>query len=387
VFIQDLRDKAGWKGVALVITREAPALEQLTPPDRRGPLVVSVIAAGCFGLGVLLRIKRRPVLQTRATGFTQIELLVVLGIISLLVSLALPAVQRARESARRIDCASRLKQIGLAVLNYADQHGGWLPPAMQSHVQRPANIHVDRNLAPLARLLPHLDRAPLWQRIDVSETGAGADHEPPSSDLNAPLLSVRVPVFECPSDSVFPGGTSYRMCWGTSPGSHQSAGDRPPNAARIGVARVYGLPLHAIADGLDATACFSERVVGDGDPARYDPWRDRAVVTAPAAYQPDEMAAACRFSLSAMQGHRSYDGASWLLSSPRNSLYNHVLTPNSRTPDCEGGGAAITARSQHFGGVHVLFVGGGVRFVGESVDLTVWRALATPQDGEVIGDF
>ncbi|MEX1232361.1 MAG: DUF1559 domain-containing protein [Planctomycetaceae bacterium] len=93
---------------------------------------------------------------------------------------------------------------------------------------------------------------------------------------------------------------------------------------------------------------------------------------------------------SANPPHDSYGGSSWLFGGWRHTWYNHIRTPNSPGWDCAtgvGGGGAVTARSFHFGGVNIVLGDGSGRFVSDSIDLAVWRALASRKNGEVIGDF
>lgn len=389
----DLRARAGWDGTALVIGEDLDAVEEIARVESAGPLWTAVAAAVLFAIGLVSRVqkeRRRLGSKTAArTGFTIIELLVTIGVIGLLIALLLPAVQSARQAAYRVDCANRLHQIGLATQNYADVHRGVFPPAMVQLVILPEGRFIPRNLSPQARLLPYLEMSAIWDSIDFAETGDGAGdgHNAPSSDVNAALLTQSIAAFTCPADSVPPGGNSYRMCQGSTPGHHESRGSGA-NPALLGVARYYGCNLRKITDGLSTTACFSERVVGDQDPDSYDPWRDRAILEFTAVNDlPDQMAAACKLVPVDVEEHASFDGATWLLTAKHLTLYNHVLTPNSRTPDCHDSCDAITARSHHAGGVHVLFCDGGVRLVGDAVDLAVWRGIASIDGHETIGGF
>ena len=137
-------------------------------------------------------------------------------------------------------------------------------------------------------------------------------------------------------------------------------------------------------------AAFAERVVGDRNLDRYDPWRDRATIpeAGMGGVTPDDMASACQMVPVLPVTHYSHDGSTWLLTSFPQTLYNHVLPPNSRIPDCHAyPGYAITARSHHHGGANVLMVDGSVRLVSDSVDLAIWRALASVTGGETISDF
>jgi prepilin-type N-terminal cleavage/methylation domain-containing protein/prepilin-type processing-associated H-X9-DG protein len=329
-------------------------------------------------------------------GFTLIEVLVVLGIIALLVSLLLPAVQWAREAARRASCKSHLRQIGLALHNYFDVHQ-FVPPSTQMYVLGPPFEASGeprilwRNISPHAQLLPYLGQQVLWERIDLSETGEGTIGQPPYSLVNAELLNERVAVFECPSDAVPAGGTSYRICSGSSPlHVERRWGSDPLTWGLDGIGYHYaGIPLSRIRDGMSHTAAFSERVVGDRNPEVYNPWRDLAHL--PESHyvgtKPDAMAAACARMTEPPESHNSYTGSCWLLTDWLFTLYNHVLEPNSRTPDCVIGGFAMTARSMHPGGVNLLLADGSTRFVSSSIDRQLWRAVASISGGESVGDF
>ena len=392
VFGSRLRERAGWNGVALVIADDDRLLDRmLHESDRRGPILIVAAAAVLFLAGLVLPRPRRAHAAAGSSrrGLTVIELLVVIGVIGLLLALLLPAVQHARGAARRVDCSNRLRQIGLATQNYADVWHGMLPPAQHWFVL-PNGIVQNRNLSPHARLLPFLEQGDLWERIDLAQTGNGVGNgeSAPTSNVNADLLHWGVTAFECPADVVPPGGTSYRMCLGTGPGR----GASPPhvkNGARFGVATQAGCRLQSITDGLSTTACFSERVVGDHDTGRYDPWRDRMIVqaAAPTVTTPDAMLHICESAGVPTDKHISFDGSTWLLTAYHMTLYDHVLPPNSRIPDCSGSSQAITARSHHPGGVHVLFCDGGVRFVSASYDLAAWRAIASIDGGETVVGF
>lgn len=389
---QNFREDFQWQGTALVVARSETALDTGGMPSAssRWLLLIATAAGVLFYLGLTQSLRRRKSVRAGVRGgFTVIELLVTIGVIGLLLALLLPAVQSARQAALRTDCSNRLRQIGLATQNYVDVHRSMLPPASVRVIIMPEGRMVPRNLSPQARLLPFLEMSGIWDSIDVAETGDGAGdgRDPPGSPLNAALLTQSVPVLACPADSVPTGGNSYRMCRGSTPGHHESPGSGS-NRALLGVARTFGCKLQGITDGLSSTACFSERVVGDQDPAFYDPWRDRAILEMTAVNEfPDDMVAACKLVPANVQDHASFDGATWLLTANHLTLYNHVLAPNSRIPDCHDSHDAITARSHHAGGVHVLFCDGGVRFMSETVDLALWRGIASVDGEETIGGF
>lgn len=339
----------------------------------------------------------------RRSGFTLVELLVTLGVMGLLLALILPAVQQTRESARQMQCGNHLKQIGVACQAHQSTHGGY-PLTAVEHVSPTG--HFRSAISPHAHLLPYLDQTPLHRSVEFRHWAEDFPESAPRfwlvNLLNVPPvqpcdlvpLETTVPVFVCPSNTSSPGVNHYRACMGAGPGIF-TAGESgictdPGNAAG---AFVNGRAMRPadIRDGLSNTAMFSERVAGDRNQKRYDPWLDVAEVT-----QPQCTVAAVRLNCAAVTAsapHDSYVGSTWLFGSWRQTWYNHVLPPNSSTPDCMqggpglvgGGNGAYSARSHHRGGVNLLLCDGSVRFVNQVLDLSVWTALATRAGNEPLG--
>ena len=390
----DLRERYDWDGTVLYFSRSPGSLTLIARNASPWPSLALLslgllMLSGVFWTGARRfrkspaaagQLPSHPAQAGAARGFTLVELLVVMGLIGLLLSLMLPAVQSARETARRAQCQNHLKQIGLALANYADVHR-CVPPAIAPYNTFPPPVqHYKRNLSIHAQLLPYLEQAAIYGRIDLNETGDGSSAEPPTSDVNQALLSHRIVVFECPSDSVPSGGTSYRASDGSKRGS--------------GIVAHHGCRLQRVTDGLSQTVFFSEKVVGDRDSGVFTAWRDRAHFPEPVPGPPPDpeaimstLMARCRAPASALIGHDSFGGSSWLFSGYENTHYNHVLTPNSSIPDCDIGYRAIAARSLHPGGVHVLMGDGAVRFASESVDLIIWRGIGTIAGNEAATEF
>ncbi len=336
-------------------------------------------------------------------GFTVVELLVTLAVIGLLVALLLPAVQQSREVARRIQCVNNLKQIGVASQAHQSTHGSF-PYTAVEHIS--ANGHVRSAISPHAHLLPFLDQSPLHRSVEFRHWAEDLPESlprawlvdllsvPPVQPCDSVALATTVSAFVCPSDTILPGGNHYRACLGAGPGLFPAeigaVCNDPGNAAG---AFVNGRAMRPtdMKDGLSNTAMFSERVAGDNNQTRYDPWSDVAEVM-----QPQCTVAATRLncaSVTASSPHDSYVGRTWLFGSWRQTWYNHVLPPNSSTPDCMqagtglvgGGDGAYSARSHHRGGVNLLLCDGSVRFVNQVLDLGLWVALATRAGQEVAG--
>lgn len=319
--------------------------------------------------------QRRPVpIGIQRDGFTLLELLVSLAAISLLLARSLPAVQQTREVARRTDCQSRLRQLGLAIHAFEASHG-YFPSAQ---LERPDGLPI-RGFSPHVGLLPYLDLAPIYDKLDLnalSITAESPDHV--------------VPLFQCPSDTNRPHSVNYRVCTGFGPQANETgeacgedgngAGVFPETFDRIGPADVR--------DGLSNTALISERVIGSFSDV-YSPWRDVGIIPG------DDLMASCRSEnyinlcprfQSGGENFQPESGRSWLSSGFRNTWYSHLFTPNSLTPDCaaRSGQGAYTARSQHPGGVNLCRADGSVAFISQGIDLTLWRALATRSGQEAL---
>ena len=204
-------------------------------------------------------------------------------------------------------------------------------------------------------MLPYLDQVALYNSVDQTEDGMGAANQPPTSAKNAAALATRVSVFECPSDSVFAGGTSYRACIGTGPSATQSVPQDAPGAAKLGAICVGGMLPVEFRDGLSNTIFFSEKLVGSRDQNHFTPWRDYFIAGGVMTY-PADAEQACRLPASITNPiHGAFGGSAWLFSGLEHTWYDHVFTPNSASPDCSsgpmspgsGGVGAFTARSNH----------------------------------------
>ncbi len=379
-----LRTAYRWDGTFLYIVKNQGVMNSLEHRTRTPWLTFAPAMAGAVLL-LLASFARSPQRRARAAvrhGFTLVELMVSLSVISLLLALLLPAVQSAREASRSTQCRSHLRQIGLALHQYAEVFG-YVPPQMAPfgavQPRRPPSLANTTNFSALCRLLPYLDQSAIYDdlmSLDVSTVAS----RPPDP----------VVVFTCPSDRVPPGGCSFRISTGTSPGYHLSVEEVPPHSADAGAGFITGRRLSQIVDGLSQTSFFCERVVGDGDDRDFSAWQDMAM--APSipddAHLPDRTAMACRSVTTQPSEHRSDLGDSWIPADAWYTTYNHILTPNSRVPDCwVHTHRVVTARSLHPGGVNLLTGDGAVHFVSTSIDLVTWRALGTINRGEAIGDF
>lgn len=343
----------------------------------------------------------RATLNRSSSGFTLIEVIVVIGIVCILIALLLPAVQAAREAARRAECANNLKQIGLALHGYEGVNGV-LPPNYTATNEYGGyfSIHV--------RILPYLEQSALYHAINF-DTGLWIIETPVIyhylmgrtwNPYNQTLLTTQASMFLCPSDAgaYADTGTNYRANHGTGPNSLRTA-EYPDSDNGLFPYR-YPLRLAEATDGLSHTAAFAERLRGSGRVSRstlgnsavmLHPARD-LFYQIPHARTADEWYQSCRISSRADSPYSGtvIAGKRWcLFSGSIFSFYNHIATPNNRVPDCNAGPggeseAMMTARSQHPGGVNVLMGDGSLRFVSNGIALAAWRGLGTRDGGELV---
>jgi prepilin-type processing-associated H-X9-DG protein len=184
--------------------------------------------------------------------------------------------------------------------------------------------------------------------------------------------------------SVVPAATSYRANLGIS------VDIWPPSATVESTSQLgafvngQAVSSSSFSDGLSHTALFSERVLGDQNPAEYVPFRD-VFATGSCPQGTLNLVAHCgRAATRNPPFEYSFLGGSWLLGGWSHTWYNHVLPPNSITPDCgygpvavDGGATVMTARSFHDRGVNVAMADGAVRFVATTIGTAVWHAVGT----------
>jgi prepilin-type N-terminal cleavage/methylation domain-containing protein/prepilin-type processing-associated H-X9-DG protein len=332
-------------------------------------------------------------------GFTLIELLVVIAIIAILIGLLLPAVQKVREAAARSKCQNNLKQIGLAMHNYHDSHGK-LPWG-----EGPGSSQVGTNpgTAVTARgccwglwqslILPNLEQDAmfkLWVNHGGSDnsgraiTGTSNRLRYGDSPNVENVTSKRLTVLTCPSDRRNPGAitttiggalyaiTSHNYVVNYGNGTNFQGDPLPPGStpsplpatwrflgAPFGFSP-YSVTFTDITDGTSNTLLASETVQGIGSDLRgftwWAPGAQFTTVFPPNTSLPDIVTQNC----------------------------NHQPTQN--LPCVNNGGAwnIQAARSRHATGVNALMGDGSVRFVPNSIDINVWRAMSTTQGGEAI---
>lgn len=319
-------------------------------------------------------------------GFTLVELLVVIGIIGVLTALLLPAVQTAREAARRSSCGNNLRQLGIAAHNHYSARQCF-PPGCTAKAwpAEPTNPWTFYRWSTLAHLTPYLEEENVRNAVDMSVPIYGPNLA--VTPQNASGIALPVKLFLCPSDhgGVLTAGfgpTNYAACAGTG-----DEGGAPWDTDGVFFANSKTRLKH-ITDGASKTALFSESSLG---PESVGPPFDvqtsyKFILRSP--LQDAQCAASAKWDYTDRRGF------SWANGEFRCTLYNHHQVPNGNAPDCMGvyigGGLGKSftpfgwraARSRHPGGVHVALADGAVRFVNDEIELTTWQALSTRSGDE-----
>ncbi len=316
-------------------------------------------------------------------GFTLIELLVVIAIIAILIALLLPAVQQAREAARRTQCKNNLKQLALAAHNYHDTHNAFPLQAGESLYGYSAQ----------AQLLPYHEQGSLHSMIDFSRPlTIGVAWNPQINPAVAAVAGRTVSVMLCPSDSGNPfhvdgagfawAGGNYLVNGGSGVGT-QYCSSRNDGLFWRG----SNTKMRDITDGTSNTVFMAESLFGNRGPnttVLVDPQRQmkRVNLGSPCVPTGDQMVAGAG---SVFEGRRA---GAWISSIGYQTLIQGFLSPNSKTPDVVHHGEIVSGpRSMHVGGAQISLCDGSVKFVSDSVDLNTFRNLFARNDGNVVGEF
>lgn len=346
-------------------------------------------------------VRRRRLARTerfarqRAGGWTLIELLTVIGLIGLLISLAMPAVQAARESARRITCSNHLRQLGIGLNTYQATVGTYPYTYGGVYDDPPGVTHGVYFFSAQSQMLPYVGEENLYASLNFSrpyllDSPLGVYATWPH-EVNSTAAQQRVAVFLCPSDP-YPGilgqpGNNYRTNMGVS----LPRADGCLSELNGAFERKRALTPQEFTDGTSNTVAFSEKLKGSGDHYRFHPETDYFV--SPFIWTNlDELITACG-PLANPSPFEAELGYTWLLAGYRRTYYNHNVEPNGHVPDCTDTvcsglsnplHGSFAARSYHRGGVNCAMTDGSVRFVNENISLSVWRALGTRNGGESV---
>lgn len=331
-------------------------------------------------------------------AFTLIELLVVIAIIAVLIALLLPAVQQAREAARRTECKNKLKQLALAMHNHHDNYQRF--PRNYQQVGGNAWEALSANYF----LLPYIDQAPLFNQGQSNLTNWGWTY--------GTLMNTKLPGFLCPSALPAPARGSNPSGW-DGPGTNYAWSTGSSVETVWAGTRFNGMvayqtdrSMRDVTDGLSNTLMISEILSGsnqsDGSGKYpYDIFyagnglfNSVADKDFPTQAELDAIGGQARNSPS---GVKTNNGTMWGWYAAAQSTLNTAATPNWRWPsaggDCCPGGAhdwgygIIPPRSMHTGGVNAALGDGSVRFISTNVDLLTFQRLGNRSDGKPVGEF
>ncbi len=358
------------------------------------------------------------------SAFTLIELLVVIAIIAVLVGLLVPAVQKVRAAAARMQCSNNLKQMGLAMHNYESTNGifcpGWGPVPFKTGTQAAPVISGEgragsSRATPQVLLLPYIEQTAKLNQWDL-------DFDVNGSAVNGPARTGSMPIYKCPSDpsreTYFDAGVQNYF------GNNGITADqRDNNPSLAGIFNVTvdltspaatangqrsnwqkllsSVRIGDITDGTSNTCAFSE-VMRSGIPynapsgirdnrsviisSSNTGWNATNGTTIPMCMDGSNWSSTIKY-----MGHQYYRNL------PSNYIYAHTLPPNwnrvvnggSQRYNCGDTSFArmhIAASSYHTGGVNACMADGSVRFVSDGINFTTWRAMGTRAGGEVVSE-
>jgi len=326
--------------------------------------------------------------KTTSRGFTLIELLVVIAIIAILIALLLPAVQQAREAARRSQCKNNMKQISLGLHNYHDTHRVFPPGgvclagtddclATVAGFRDPRSVNWGATWVTL--LLPFVDQAPLYNLYNSNLP----DHS------NATVIGQQLQVLKCPSqfDSNNVSGFA-KSSYGANMGADQMM-NIALNRSTVGpfsVGAMWGAQIRDITDGTSNTIMLGELVINhnaNGSDSRGAwGWAHGAAVNGGST-------SAASIKTPNINAIIDRDRTAFCPCTDAATMTDPTTAPLHRCFDGFTGAPQIeqAMRSRHEGGVHVSLCDGSTRFISENIDATLFFGLLTISGGEVPGEY
>ena len=331
-------------------------------------------------------------------GFTLIELLVVIAIIAILIALLLPAVQQAREAARRTQCKNNLKQIGLALHNYESTFS-CLPPGS---IVASGGVGVTSEASPHTLLLPFFEQASAYNLFDFNVSINGHANNAQARQFIFPMMQCpshpTSPAFVLPANNQCPNGcgtTNYVQSLGNN--SNYGVVNGP-------FSRRSNTKFRDFTDGTSNTSLFSEIRIG---PSTGSPTTGIVAAGDAMYFNVATNLAFATFDAGNSQGNGDtyynsacdnaatsaflYRGKQYYRGGVYTTFYSHTLTPNARFRDCIRATGLdrghLASRSYHVGGIQTVLGDGAVRFISDNIDGNIWRFLGSMQGGEILGEF
>ena len=343
--------------------------------------------------------------MSKRRGFTLVELLVVIAIIGILIALLLPAVQAAREAARRSQCTNNLKQIALGMHNYHD-----------TYKILPASLYINgqcsgwRGYSAFTMILPFIEQDTVYQEVVTASRNFWMNWDDGSAAM-ALARSRVIPPYQCPSDSKYPvpnatGWDNGLGCnYGASNGStlrwadpnQQNGMFRVHNEA-CGTKKIVEINFADVRDGLSNTLMVSEHLTGDNNGSTLMPGKSSEPRSAapfggtnwqfPTAAEMDTWGQACAAQLV----HLGTNGSQWISPEPTQSVLNTAAPPNWKWPNCQNNSSGFSSdrdglfspRSRHPGGVNAALGDGSIRFISETIDFNTFQWLGARADAKSI---
>lgn len=360
--------------------------------------------------------------HSRSRGFTLIELLVAIAIIAILVALILPAVQQAREAARRTQCRNNLKQLGLALHNYHDVHRCFPMGGMgvdNPFLTAPGTV---RSFSWGAYILPYLGRKPLYNALDFSEPAVLIGFPDPTavvSNENERLMSTILTEFKCPSDyradHVTDDEDPPRSYWeniatASYVGSYGTNGFVPNASGEKNISWSRAYDLSVLARPAVPSSELNNRGNGPFHVNSRTRIRDVRDGTSLTVFVGERHGHECESKKMTYDLSRTFWGfAGRLADSMASSYYRPNACPVGVDPGTTGKICKGPMTSVHTGGLQVLMMDGSVRFISDSIDSAeeaeidaipdmrnagqrqavygVWQAICDMNDGSIVGEF
>ena len=312
-------------------------------------------------------------------AFTLIEILVVIAVIGVLIALTLPAVQAARESARRTQCANNLRQLAIAVNGYAGVYQV-LPLGTDYWGY---SVHI--------KILPYLEQVSLYNSMNLRIYASGFHGG--TSGANSTSFRTQLSAFRCPSDYPEVGTSTAQTDYAANGGfGIQVSGSNGPFADSSPQGLPRPVSLQSITDGSSNTVCMTEWVIGQepGNPNTDPRTMTFQLPSLTAPNQFDQAVEMCRARSATNDPLLSGNSAEWIIGEYTYTILSFALQPNTNSCIFQSEPLRYsmpTAGSRHSGGVNGVFVDGHTQFIRNEINSKTWRGVSTISGGEILDNF